>query len=283
VYKLKNELRNLREAMDNPNYITELFNVLKNKTRLHILQAIVNGRYSVSQLQQELKKSGRNHSQFTINEEYLRPLLAVRLAAEVRGEYYVTSFGDRLTGLLECFPEFAEKLPAHSDCSEETLLQSLFSGPKTFEDIEAIVSTKTVSRILKRLRSANLIESTKGRDYIFFFRSKRDPAKETLTAKEQKIYDTIIAEGISAGKLAKETKISLRRTYKTLRGLKSKKLVFTRRTLKVYSLTCKGKQLAWILNELQQLVETWNFSEQVMHETEPKSKTRGLFKNACKR
>ena len=33
--------------MDNPNYIKELFNVLKNETRLQILQAIANGRYSV--------------------------------------------------------------------------------------------------------------------------------------------------------------------------------------------------------------------------------------------
>src|SRR5659263_759973 len=49
VYKLKNELRKLRETMDNPNYIKELFNVLKNETRLHILKSIVNGRYSVSQ------------------------------------------------------------------------------------------------------------------------------------------------------------------------------------------------------------------------------------------
>jgi len=56
VYKLKNELRKLRETMDNPNYIKELFNVLKNETRLHILQAIVNGRYSVSQLQKNSKK-----------------------------------------------------------------------------------------------------------------------------------------------------------------------------------------------------------------------------------
>jgi len=45
VYNLKNELRHLRETMDNPNYIRELFNTLKNETRIHILQAIVNGRY----------------------------------------------------------------------------------------------------------------------------------------------------------------------------------------------------------------------------------------------
>jgi DNA-binding HxlR family transcriptional regulator/predicted transcriptional regulator len=264
VYKLKNELRKLRETMDNPNYIKELFNVLKNETRLHILQAIVNGRYSVSQLQQELKKTGHSHSQDTINEEYLRPLMAVGLATEARDEYYATTFGGRLTELLESFPEFAEMLPAHSECYEETLLQSLLSGPKTFEDIEALISPKIASRILKRLRSVGLIETPNERDYIFFFKSKRDPNKETLTATEQKIYDTIPNGGISAGKLAKETGLSTRRTYKYLRGLKGKKLIFIRRTPKAYGLTSKGEMLASVLQELQQIVEdTWSSSERV--------------------
>ena len=153
VYNVKNELRKLRETMDNPNYIKELFNVLKNETRLHILQAIGKGRYSVSQLQQELKKTGHNHSQDTISEEYLGPLMAVGLATEAQNEYYATKFGGRLTELLGSFPEFADMLPAHSECYEETVLQYLLSGPKTFEDIEALISPKIASRILKRLRS----------------------------------------------------------------------------------------------------------------------------------
>ena len=266
VYKLKNELRKLRETMDNPNYIKELFNVLKNETRLHILKAIVNGRYSVSQLQQELKKTGHSHSQDTINEEYLQPLMAVGLATEARDEYYATMFGGRLTELLGCFPEFAEMLPAHSECYEEILLQSLLSGPKTFEDIEALISSKIASRILKRLRSAGLIETPIERDYIFFFKSKRDPNIETFTITERKVYDTIPSEGIPAGKLAKETELSMRRTYKYLRGLKGKKLVFIRKTPKAYGLTCKGEMLASVLKELQQIVEdTWSSSEQVMN------------------
>ncbi|MCX6644213.1 MAG: winged helix-turn-helix domain-containing protein [Candidatus Bathyarchaeota archaeon] len=267
VYKLKNELRKLRETMDNPNYIKELFNVLKNETRLHILQAIVNGRYSVSQLQQELKKTGHSHSQDTISEEYLRPLMAVGLATEARDEYYATTFGGRLTELLGNFPEFVEMLPAHSECYEETILQSLLSGPKTFEDIEALISPKIASRILKRLRSAGLIETPMERDYIFFFKSKRDPNKENFTLTERRIYDAIPNEGISAGKLAKETGLSIRRTYKYLRGLKGKKLVFIRKTPKAYGLTCKGEKLASVLQELQQIVEeTWSSSEQVMHD-----------------
>jgi DNA-binding HxlR family transcriptional regulator len=266
VYKLKNELRKLRETMDNPNYIKELFNVLKNETRIHILQAIVNGRYSVSQLQQELKKTGHSHSQDTISEEYLRPLMSVGLATEARDEYYATTFGGRLTELLGVFPEFAEMLPAHSECYEETLLQYLLSGPKTFEEIEAHTPPKIASRILKRLRSVGLIVTPTERDYIFFFRSKRDLSKETLTSTERQIYDKIASEGIPAGKIAKETGLSIRRIYKYLRGLKGKKLVFIRRTPKAYSLTCKGEMLASVLEGLQKIVEeTWISSEHVMN------------------
>jgi len=267
VYKLKNELRKLRETMDNPNYLKELFNVLKNETRLHILKAIVNGRYSVSQLQQELKKTGHTHSQDTISEEYLRPLMSVGLAMEARDEYYATTFGGRLTELLGGFPEFAEKLPAHSECYEEGLLRSLLSGPKTFEAIEELISPKIASRILKRLRSAGLIDTPVERDYIFFFKSKRDLNKENFTITERKIYEAIPVEGISAGKLAKETGVSMRRTYKYLRGLKGKKLIFLRRTPKAYGLTTKGKKLASVLQDLQSIVEdTWNSSEQVMND-----------------
>ena len=143
-------------------------------------------------------------------------------------------------------------LPAHSECYEEILLQSLLSGPKTFEDIEALISPKIASRILKRLRSVGLIETPEERDYIFFFKSKRDPDKETFSITERKVYDSIVSEGISAGKLAKETGLSTRRTYKYLRGLKGKKLIFLRRTPKAYGLTCKGEMLASVLQELQQ-------------------------------
>lgn len=268
VYKLKNELRRLRGTMDNPDYIKELFNALKNETRLHILQSIVCGRYSVSQLQQELKKTGRSHSQGAISKEYLRPLMAVGLASEARDQYFASSFGGRLTEQLGCFPEFAGQLPANSECYEETLLQSMLAGPKTFEEIEAIISPKLVSRILKRLRSIGLVKTPRKRDYIFFFKTKRDPNKETLSVPERKIYETVADEGISAGKLARVTGLSIRMTYKCLRSLKGKKLLFMRRTPKAYDLTVKGKKLALVLRNLVQIVEdTWSSSQQLMQET----------------
>ncbi len=267
VYKLKSELRKLRGAMDNPNYMNELFNVLKNDTRFLILQAIVNGRYSLSQLQQLLKKSGHKHSQDTLTKEYLRPLMAVGLANEARDEYYATTFGNHINKLMGNFPELTKKMPGHSECHEETLIQSLSSGTKTFEEIETLVSPKIISRILKRLRSAGLIETPIERDYVFFFRSKRDSSKDSFTATERRIYETIAVEGTPAGKLAKKTGLSMRRTYKILRGLKGKKLVFARTIPKTYGLTSKGKELATVLQGLQQIVEeTWNSSGKVMRD-----------------
>ena len=263
VWKMKNELRRLRETMDNPNFIKDLFNVLKNNTRLHVLKTIVKRRYSVSKLQEELKKAGYMHSQETIHQEYLHPLLAVGLAAETQEQYYATAFGDRLNELIGDFSEFATVLPAHSECYEETLLSTLLSGPKTFEEIEALVSSKTASRILKRLKTAGLIQTPAERDYVFFFKSKRDPNKETFSSTEKKVYDNISEEGISAKNLAEKTGISLRRTYKCIRSLKGKKLVFTRKTPKTHCLTDKGERLAWLLNELHKIVEeTLTFSEQ---------------------
>jgi DNA-binding HxlR family transcriptional regulator len=266
VWKLKNELRKLRETMDNPNYVKDLFNVLKNETRLHILNAIVKGRYSVSQLQQELKKAGYTHSQETITDEYVHPLMEVGLAAEARDEYYATIFGGRLTELLEGFPEFVNVLPAHSECYEETLLSALLAGPKTFQEVEELISPKVASRVLKRLKTSGLMETPEERDYIFFFMSKRDPRKETLASTEKKVYSSIPEEGISAKKLAEKTGLSIRRIYKYLRGLKGKKLVFTRKTPKLYVLTGKGEKLASLLQGLQNLVEeTWASSEHVVN------------------
>ncbi len=142
VYLLKSELRHLWEAMENPNYLKELFNALKNKARLQVMQAIVNGTCSLGHLQEELKKAGHNSRQDYLNEECLPALMAVGLAARVRENYHATTLGNCLTQLFRDFTEFVNELPTHSECYEEALLQSLHVGPKTFENIEATYCTK---------------------------------------------------------------------------------------------------------------------------------------------
>jgi predicted transcriptional regulator len=263
VWKLRNELRLLCETMENPNFIKDLLNVLKNDTRIAILQALQKGRHSIDKLQVEMKKSGYLHSQDTLTEEYLRPLLTVGLAAEAQDQFYATTFGGRLMELILNLPEFTNILPAHSECYEENILRALLSGPKTFEDVKGYIPSKIASRILKRIKAANLIQTPDDRDYIFFFRSRRDSDKETFTETEEKVYLNIPEEGISAKRLAQKISISLRRTYKYLRGLKGKKLVFARKTPKTYALTEKGERFAWLIDELYKIVdETARFKEE---------------------
>ncbi len=267
LWKLKNELRQLRQTMDAPNFTKDLINVLKNNTRLKILKTIARGEYSVTRIQEQLRNEGHLHSRETINEEYLRPLISVGLAAESQEKYYATIFGTRLHELLGGFTEFVDILPAHSECYEETILDSLLSGPKTFEDLKAYLSPKIASRILKRLKTVGLIETPEDRDYVFFFKSKRDPNKESLSETEARIYYGIPEEGIAARKLEAKIGISLRRTYKYLRGLKGKKLIFTRKTPRTYNLTSKGEMLASLLKSLQDLVdEVWQSSWHISSE-----------------
>ncbi|MEM2999438.1 MAG: hypothetical protein QXX34_02810 [Candidatus Bathyarchaeia archaeon] len=265
VWRLKNEFRKLREVMENPNFMKDLFNVLKNETRLQILKAIAEKCYSVEQFEQEFKDAGRMYSATTVYEEYLRPLAAVGLVTETMNQRFsATVFGCRLAKQLDGFADLVRFLPAHSECYEETLLIALLSGPKTFKDMTAVVPANAAARILKRLKTVGLIETSEERDYVFFFKTKRNPEKEKLSIVEQKVYEAIPDVGASAKKLAEKTRFSLRRTYLYLRRLKGKKLVFVRKSPKTYGLTAKGARLASLLQEVQDLVEeVWSSSAQV--------------------
>ena len=98
-----------------------------------------------------------------------------------------------------------------------------------------------------------------------FFSSKPNEiqTRKLLTATERKIYDAVIYQGISVGNLS-TNKSSIRVTYRCIKHLKGKKLVFQRRTPKAYALTEKGKKLATVLHNLQQTIEdAWLSFQQI--------------------
>ncbi|MFQ6081197.1 MAG: hypothetical protein ACE5OW_05985, partial [Candidatus Bathyarchaeia archaeon] len=70
----------------------------------------------------------------------------------------------------------------------------------------------------------------------------------------KKVYETIPEVGISARELSKKVGISLRRTYKYLRRLRVRRLVFTRKKSRTYELTPSGMELADFLEETANLV-----------------------------
>jgi predicted transcriptional regulator len=256
--------------MKNPNFMIKLLNTLKNDRRLQILEIISEWCYSIARLQQELKKRGYYHSQQTIAEEYLTPLLEVGLAGEDQNRYYATVFGCRLNELIKDFSDVENVLPPHSECYEETALGMLLDKPKTYEDLEGMIPAKSVARILNRLQKAKLVETTKENDYIFYFQTKRDSNSINFSPTERRIYENIPIKGIPARKLAEKTSISLRRTYKYLRRLKGKKLVFARKRPKSYALTAKGLKIADILKGTRSLtLETLATASHIVNNNGP--------------
>jgi len=254
IWKQKNEFRNLYEKMKNPGFMTNLLNTLKNNRRLQILEMISKGRYSLARLQQGLKKLGYYHSQQTIAEEYVAPLIEVGLVEENQNQYCITLFGCRLSELTTDFHNIEDYLPSHSECYEETVLSALLNKPKTYEDLEDIIQAKSVSRVLNRLQKAKFVEAPKKNDYVFYFKTKRNSNNSKFSPTENRIYENIPFDGISAQELAEKANISLRRTYKYLRRLKGKKLVFTKKRPKSYTLTAQGLEIATLLNRIRDLV-----------------------------
>jgi DNA-binding PadR family transcriptional regulator len=164
--------------------------------------------------------------------------------------YYPTLFGAKLNELTTNSFDLETILPPHSECYEETVLSSLASEPKTYEDLKGTISPVNLARVISRLQKTRLVETSKEKDYVFFFTTKRNPAKGQLSQTEKKIYGNIPETGISAKKIAERAKISVRRTYKYLRRLKGKKMVFSRKKPKLYTLTDRGLQTATILKEI---------------------------------
>ena len=253
TWKLKNQFRNLYKIVRDPDFMTRLTNTLKNKTRLQLIEIVAKGRYSAARLQQELKTLGFSHSQQTMVEEYVTPLIETGLIQEDQNAYSATLFGCRLSELASGFIDLGDLLPPHSECHEEIALDALTTGPKTHEELEKTAPANSVARILSRLQDAKLVEKSQETEHIFFFVTRREPSMEELSPTERRVYDNISIDGISARKLAKKTSISLRRTYRYIRRLKGKKLVFAREKPALYWLTTKGTQMAVLLQGMRNL------------------------------
>jgi len=253
-WEIKREFRELYEIMRVPNYMVNLLNALKNERRTQILRILASQKLSLADIQQALKVNGYNHSQETITREYIAPLIKVGLVERQNGKYCTTIFGSRISEIIQNFKEITHIFPPHSECYEEITISILMARPRTYEELKKFIPSKSVARVLQRLNAAELVQTSERRDYVFYFRTKRDPSKLKLSLTEKRVYENIPSEGIAAGKLAEKSGISIRRTYKYLRRLRRKKLVFTRKQPKTYALTSNGFRTAEVLNEIRKLV-----------------------------
>ncbi len=252
IWRAKNEVLEMNGMLCTDDHVHNLLNAVKNDRRQKIIEALFEHPRSIKGFQEYLKSEGYYHSQHTITSEYVKPLLEVGLVKKDGALYGLTLYGQKFFETLKRF-DVGNPLPSHSRCYEELVLDKLRDGPKSYATLVELVAQKSLSRPLKRLLENGFVRKRKSTDYIFYFRTKKVP-KKAFSPTEKKIYKTIPEVGISARELSKEVGINLRRTYKYLRKLRKRRLVFTRKKVPTYELTQSGMQLANFLEEMANLV-----------------------------
>jgi len=251
IWRVKHEIRSIRQLVADEHHLQTLLNTVKNPRRIKILDALCEQPRSLKELQKYLKHEGFYHSTSTIKGAYVKPLINAGLVREEASRHRVSIYGRSVHGLLHnSILDMA--LPTHSCCYEETVIRELAKKPKTFDELATSVPKKSLSRVLLRLRRQDLLSIRLRNEYVFYCRAK-GRLRQKLSPTEKRVFESIPIEGISTRELSKQVKITVRRTYKYLRRLGEKNLVFKVKKPRYYELTDKGNEVAALLYEMNAL------------------------------
>ena len=242
----------MNEVFGKDDHMHNLLNAVKNSRRKSVIDALSERPHGTKGLQEYLKSKGYNHSQKTIAIEYVEPLEKTGLVKREGIKYRLTLYGKKFHDVLSRF-DAENPLPPHSRCYEEIVLKKLKERPKSYSDLSESLTQKSLSRTLKRLIEKRLVTKTETLEYIFYFRTKKVP-KKPFSPTERKVYESIPEVGTSARDLSEKAGITIRRTYKYLRRLRRRRLVFRRKKPRTYELTPHGIKLADFLEETAKLV-----------------------------
>ena len=254
VWRVKHEIHETEKIVSQTDHERLLFNALKNRRRLKNLEVLCQRSSSLKELQRALRESGFSHSRRTIVEAYLTPMLKAGLVKEEGGGFKVTFYGRKVHELLAGLSFGSDPLsllPFHSCCYEETVLKEL-AKPRTFNELATRVPKKSLSRILMRLRVKGLLVKSPRSDYVYYHCIKGKP-RVKLSPTEKRVFEAIPQAGIPIRQLYQVVGINLRRTYKYLRRLREKKLVFAIKISRTYELTAVGREIVNRLNEIENL------------------------------
>jgi predicted transcriptional regulator len=250
IWRVKHEILETRKLAGESHHAKQLLNVLKNQRRLAILAKLCDTPLSLKELQRALRQMGFIHSQSTIREAYVKPMLQVGLVKEEAGGFKATFYGRKVHELLHSLGSF-EQLRVHSCCYEETVLKEL-AAPRTFNELAAHVPMKSLSRVLMRLREKGLLTKSKTTNYVFYHPAK-NKTRRRLSPTERRMFELIPPEGITVRQLSTAVGINQRRTYKYLRRLKEKNLIIALKANRTYELTETGRQVLNTLVEIENL------------------------------
>jgi len=252
VWRVKNEILSVRQITSEKDHAKRLLNTLKNPRRIKILDALCEQPRSLKDVQRYLKRERFCHSRSTIKVVYVKPLINAGLVREDGARFKVTFYGRKVHDLLHKIGLKAP-LPIHSGCYEEIVIRELMSRPRSFDELTELVPRKSLSRVLLRLRTKGLLSGSLHGEYVFYHKMKGKP-RIALSPTEKRVLNIIPLDGISARQVSKEGKITPRRTYKYLRRLREKKLVFALKKPRTYALTTHGREIGALLDEINKLV-----------------------------
>ena len=236
------------ESKQNEN-LRHLFNAIKNRRRLKILQLLSIRPHDLEEIRDNLKDKGFYHSLNTVA-KYIEPLIEAGLIRTANNKYTLTSLGKEIQEILG--EQGLEAFSPHSNCYEELCIQALRPGRKTYHELTAIFEQSTLQRVLKRLEKAGLVVKNHSPDHVFFSATLGKP-NSRFSPTERRILNAIKknrTSGVPARGLSKLVGINLRRTYKYLSRLKQKKRIVQWRKPVSYDLTKKGESVARCLEEI---------------------------------
>jgi predicted transcriptional regulator len=248
TWKVKKELRETNRVLSGEDHGEKLMNAIKNKRRLAVIDILQERKLSLHNLQKKLKRYGFYHSQKTIS-GYLQPLSETGLVIRSDKDLELTLYGKKIREAI-IRHGYTGQLPIHSNSYEEKILRILLLSAKTRNELLDIVPTKGLSRVLKRLLDRGLILSSSPSNRVFYFRTRRALSLEKLSPTHKRICAAIPEAGISTRELSRSIGINIRRTYKYLRSLRGKKLVFRRKIPIKFELSVEGRRLAEFLDEI---------------------------------
>jgi len=230
-----------------------LFNIIKNRRRLVLLEILAQRSCGLPELQHGMRRFGFDHSQTTIL-GYLTPLLETGLVQAVAGRYALTNRGlaakETLAG-----KEIAFGLPENSNCDEEFLLIALETDESVYERLLGAKPAGDFGRTVRRLEEIGLLHREKPASRALYRRSDSEPVIE-LSATEKRVYGLIPGQGATVHELSEKASLSLRRTFKYLRLLREKGLVFAEKPSAKLTLTPNGKDSASLLGNLAKALES---------------------------
>jgi len=253
IWKLKNELFELNQIVKRNMHVIDLLNAVKNRKRCKIIQILRRQSLTSDELQDHLKKEGFYHSLTTITNSYLKPILKAGIVKEESGRYRLTFYGRKIYVILSK-EELQGMFPRGSNCYEEFCLLALGAGSKSFKELCSVVSQKALGRTIKRLEEKSLVTRNRPSGRVLYY--KTNGKLDKFSPTERRVFDAISQSGMTVHDLTQKVGITIRRTYKYLKRLESKKLVVCQRRPTTYVLTPVGRRIANCLNEMIHLHES---------------------------